>query len=196
MRSKRRLSSLGNHFTKMLTIIFFVGILTSGIILSAAMRQKAEGEMVKQAEILIQTMNSVRNYTSEQVKPQLEDELTTESEFIPETVPAYSAREVFEEFRATEGYGDFRYKEAALNPTNPVDKADDFETQLVNNFRNDDQLKEQTGYRKIDGKNLLYVSRPLKVNQESCLQCHGRPADAPRSMQTTYGTENGFGWQL
>ena len=196
MRPKRRLSSLGNHFTKMLTIIFFVGILTSGIILSAAMRQKAEGEMVQKAEILLQTMNSVRSYTSGQVKPHLEDELTTDSEFILEAVPAYSARKVFEEFRATEGYGDFLYKEATLNPTNPVDKADDYETQLVNNFRNDEQLNEQTGYRKIDGKNLLYVSRPLKVSQESCLQCHGRPADAPRSMQTTYGTENGFGWQL
>ena len=196
MRSKRRLSSLGNHFTKMLTIIFFVGILTSGIILSAAMRQKAEGEIVKQAEILLQTMNSVRSYTSEQVTPQLEDELTAASEFIPETVPAFSAREVFEEFRATEGHSDFLYKEAALNPTNPKDKADEFETQLVNSFRDDSGLEEQKGYRKIEGKKLLYVSRPLTVNKESCLQCHGKPADAPPSMQKTYGTENGFGWQL
>ena len=196
MRSKRRLSSLGNHFTKMLTIIFFVGILTSGIILSAAMRQKAEGEMVQQAEILIQTMNAVRNYTSGQVKPHLADKLAEASEFIPETVPAYSAREVFEEFRTAGGYDDLLYKEATLNPTNPDDQADDFETQLVNNFRNDDELEIQKGYRKLDGKKLLFVSRPLKVTQESCLQCHGKPADAPRSMQEIYGTENGFGWQL
>ena len=80
----------------MLTIIFFVGIITSGLILSVAMRQKAEGEVVHQAEILLQTMNAVRTYTSSQVKPDLTDELAKATEFIPTTVPAYSAREVFE----------------------------------------------------------------------------------------------------
>lgn len=196
MRSKRRLTSLGNKFTKMLTIIFFVGILSSGLILSAAMRQKAEGEIVQRAEILIQTMNAVRDYTSGQVRPHLEDDLAESSDFIPETVPAYSAREVFEGFRATDEYKDFLYKEATLNPTNPRDQADSFETEIVNQFRENSDIEELKGYRSVEGKQLLYISRPLTVSQESCLECHSRPAIAPPSMLKTYGDENGFGWKL
>ena len=196
MKSKRRFSSLGNKFTKMLTILFFVGIFASGLILSAAMRQKAEGEIVQRAEILIQTMNAVRSYTTGQVRPQLADELVEATEFIPETVPAYSAREVFEEFRAADEYQDFLYKEATLNPTNPRDQADEFETQIVNKFRDNDTLDEQTGYRDFEGKKFKYISRPLTVSQESCLQCHGNPLDAPASMRKTYGETNGYGWTL
>ncbi|MEM9808517.1 MAG: DUF3365 domain-containing protein, partial [Cyanobacteria bacterium P01_D01_bin.56] len=196
MRSKRRLTSLGNKFTKMLTVIFFVGILSSGLILSFAMRHKAEGEIVQRAEILLQTMDSVRTYTSNNIRPNLVEKLAESSQFIPETVPAYSAREIFEGFRTADGYGDFLYKEATLNPTNPRDQADDFETQLVEQFRQDQDIVELTGYRTIDGNKLLYISRPLTIKNESCLECHGRPADAPKSMIKTYGRENGFGWKL
>ncbi|MEO0430987.1 MAG: DUF3365 domain-containing protein [Cyanobacteria bacterium J06656_5] len=196
MRSKRRLSSLGNQFTKMLTIVFVVGILTSGLILSAAIRQKVEGQTVQQAEILIQTMNAVRTYTSSKVNPQLADELAESSTFIPETVPAYSAREVFEEFRSEDTYKDFLYKEATLNPTNPEDKADKFETQIINRFRENVELNKLKGYRTVDGQKRLYISRPLTVTNESCLECHGSPSAAPDSMIATYGSENGFGWKL
>lgn len=196
MRSKRRFNSLGNKFTKMLTIIFFVGIIVSGLILSAAMRQKAEGEIVQRAEILIQTMNAVRNYTSGEVRPHLSDKLAEASEFIPETVPAYSAREVFEGFRAADEYNEFLYKEATLNPTNPRDQADEFEAQVVEKFRENSEIDELKGYREVDGQKLLYISRPLKISKESCLQCHGNPAKAPASMISTYGDKNGFGWKL
>lgn len=196
MRSKRRLSSLGNQFTKMLTIIFVVGILTSGLILSAAIRQKVEGQTIQQAEILIQTMNAVRTYTSSKVNPQLADKLAESSTFIPETVPAYSAREVFEEFRSEDTYKDFLYKEATLNPTNPKDQADKFETQIINRFRENVELNKLKGYRTVDGQKRLYISRPLTVTNESCLECHGSPSAAPDSMIATYGSENGFGWKL
>lgn len=180
----------------MLTIIFVVGILTSGLILSAAIRQKVEGQTIQQAEILIQTMNAVRTYTSSKVNPQLADELAASSTFIPETVPAYSAREVFEEFRSENTYKDFLYKEATLNPTNPKDQADEFETQIINRFRENVELNRLKGYRTFDGQKRLYISRPLTVTEESCLECHGSPSAAPDSMVATYGSENGFGWKL
>lgn len=196
MVARRRLSSLGGKFTKILTAVFFIGIIVSGLILSVAMRQKAEGEIVQRAEMLIQTMNAVRSYTSSEVRPHLADDLATATDFIPETVPAYSAREVFEGFRTQDEYSDFLYKEATLNPTNPRDKADDFEQQLVNRFRDTSDLEELRGYRELAGENLFYISRPLSIDKASCLECHGRPADAPKSMIKTYGSENGYGWKL
>ena len=120
----------------------------------------------------------------------------TESEFIPETVPAYAAREVFENFRQRLEYQSFLYKEATLNPTNPRDRADEFETKIVQEFRQNPNLTEKTGYYDRDGKKLFYIARPLSINNISCLQCHGRVKDAPQSMINSYGSENGFGWKL
>ena len=187
---------LGTKFNALLVVIFFVGMIVSGIALSAAMQSKAEIEIEDRANMLIQTMNSVRNYTSDNIKPLLKESLETKENFIPETVPAYSAREVFETFRKHKIYKNFLYKEATLNPTNPRDKADEFESKLVEKFRQQTDLKEIAGYRHIKDRELFYIARPLTIKKESCLQCHSNPEQAPKSLIKTYGSENGFGWKL
>ncbi|MEM9772077.1 MAG: DUF3365 domain-containing protein, partial [Cyanobacteria bacterium P01_D01_bin.73] len=141
-------------------------------------------------------MNATRNYTSESVRPALEDELASSSHFIPETVPAYAAREVFERLRQAPGYQSFFYTEATLNPTNLRDKADSFESELIADFRKRPDLAELSGYRLRGGSRVLYIAQPLSVGRESCLRCHGRSADAPPSLVATYGPDHGFGWKL
>jgi signal transduction histidine kinase/DNA-binding response OmpR family regulator len=187
---------LGTQFTLVLTLIFLCGIILSGIALSGAMQQKAEEEISTHAEILTQTMNGVRKYTSDRIAPLLKDRLATTPTFISEVVPAFSAREVFENFRHQPEYQNFFYKEATLNPTNPKDKADRFETDLVAQFRKQPMLNKLTGYRNLAGANLFYTARPLSVKQASCLQCHSTPAVAPKSQIASFGAEHGFGWKL
>jgi signal transduction histidine kinase/DNA-binding response OmpR family regulator len=187
---------LGTQFTLVLTLIFLCGIILSGIALSGAMQQKAEDEISTHAEILTQTMNGVRKYTSDRIAPLLKDRLATTPTFISEVVPAFSAREVFENFRNQPEYQNFFYKEATLNPTNPKDKADRFEADLVAQFRKQPTLNKLTGYRNLAGANLFYTARPLSVKQASCLQCHSTPAVAPKSQIVSFGAEHGFGWQL
>ena len=123
--------TLNRQFTLFFSIVFIGGIVISGIALSNAMQQLAKVEIRARAHMMIQTMNAVRNYTSESIKPQLADQLAQSSSFIRETVPAYGAREVFEHFRASPEYSDFLYKEATLNPSNPRDQADEFETKIL-----------------------------------------------------------------
>ena len=43
---------------------------------------------------------------------------------------------------------------------------------------------------------VFYIARPLKITQQQCLRCHSTPDQAPKSQLATYGSENGFGWQL
>ncbi|MEO0406472.1 MAG: response regulator [Cyanobacteria bacterium P01_A01_bin.135] len=191
-----RTLKLGPRFTILLTIVFIAGTLLSGLVLWSAMQRKAEDEVTTKAEILTQTMNSVRNYTSDNVRPLLQDRLETDEQFIPETVPAYSAREVFERFRDRPEYSQFFYREATLNPTNPRDQADEFETTLVEQFRSEPDLTKLSGYRSNDGEQLYYIARPLAVTKASCLECHSTPAVAPKSLLTTYGDQNGFDWEL
>jgi len=187
---------LASKFTLILMLVFIGGIFISGAALSKALEHRAEKEVTSQALLLIQAMNSVRNYTSEHVNPLLVSRLETEPVFIPETVPAFSATEVFENFRKNEVYKNFFYKEATLNPTNLRDKADNFETKLVEQFRSQPETKEITGFRTVPGGEVFYIARPLAVTKESCLRCHSTPENAPKSQLATYGAEWGFGWKL
>ncbi|PSN16639.1 histidine kinase [filamentous cyanobacterium CCT1] len=187
---------LGTKFTLLLTLVFLAGVVISGLTLSAAMQRKAEGEVTAKAEMLTQTMNSVRTYTSDNIRPLLAAQLATSPEFISETVPAYAATEVFEEFRSHPDYQSFFYKEATLNPTNPRDQADDFETGLVEQFRAQPELAKLSGYRARDGENLFYIARPLAITKASCLECHSTPEAAPKSQLASFGSQGGFGWQM
>ncbi len=180
-------------FTALLLIILILGVSVSGLALSLALRQNAKRQVTDTALILMETMNSIRNYTSTQINPELKDKLATT--FLPQSVPAYSAREIFENLRQKGDYKEFFYKEATLNPTNLRDKADDFETVIVEGFKNQKKT-EQSGFRSLPGGDIFYIARPLKVTAKSCLQCHSTVDVAPPSMIERYGTAHGFGWKL
>lgn len=186
---------LGLKLNLLLGFILLTLIITTGIVLSSVLKNYAEQVIVERASMLIETMNSVRNYTSTQVNPELSSRLETEAIFLPQTVPAYSAREVFEHLRTDDEYNQFFYKEATLNPTNIRDKADNFERNIIKSFKNDAEAQKQ-GFRSIPGGELFYIARPLQITKESCLRCHSSPELAPPSLLASYGSENGFGWKL
>jgi diguanylate cyclase (GGDEF)-like protein/PAS domain S-box-containing protein len=195
MRIFARLS-LGAKFTLVLMLVFVAGMALSWIALSEALQSKAEREVVSKAQILLKAMNSVRQYTTENINTHVKPLLDQRSQFISETVPGYSARQVFEFFRRDQAYGDFRYKEATLNPTNPLNKADAFETALVERFRREPALKEQSGFHHIAGNDVFYTARPIRIGSASCMECHSVPSAAPASMLARYGSDHGFGWRM
>lgn len=187
---------LGTKFTLILSLVFLGGIVASWVILSQVLERRAEQEVSARGLVLIETMNAVRHYTSTQVNPLLAPDLATAEEFISQSVPAFSAREVFETLRSNEEYQNYLYKEATLNPTNPRDLANEFEMGLLNQFRSQPELTQLTGYTMLNGEYVFYSSSPLAVSSESCLGCHSTPEAAPASLVATYGTDGGFGWQL
>ncbi|MCB9111333.1 MAG: DUF3365 domain-containing protein [Anaerolineales bacterium] len=188
--------SLSTRFTLILSGVFLVGIALSGVIYWNTLQNRAQDEITSQGLLLIETMNAVRGYTTQHVRPLLADQLDTNPEFVSETVPAFSARTVFQNFRDQLDYSTYFYKEAALNPTNPLDKADDFEADMLSKLASGEATGEMSGYRELDGQRLFYIARPLTIGSDSCLQCHSTPDEAPASLIATYGDQGGFGWEL
>ena len=92
-------------------------------------------------------------------------------------------------------YPDYAYKEATLNPTNPRDRATDWEADVVNTFRNDPSLKTFSGERSTPNGKSLFLARPLRIANPACLECHSTPSAAPVAMIRQYGSDNGFGWK-
>ena len=189
-------TKISTKFNLFIILIFIIGISLSGATFWTVLRQRAEAEVSSKALILMETINGVRNYTQDRINPLLRERLETESKFTPEAIPSYTVREVFEYFRKNSGYESFIFKDAAPNPTNLRDLADDFETKLVKEFQDQPSLQEKNGWRDFSFGMAFYTARPLAITKQSCLECHSTPDVAPKSLLTTYGTKHGFGWKL
>jgi protein-histidine pros-kinase len=179
-------------FNLVLLGIFLLGFAIAGYVSYRALQANAREEIVQNARLMMEAALASRTYTSTQVKPLLETQL--KYAFLPQTVPAYAATEVFNEMRKT--HPDYGYKEATLNPTNPRARARDWEADLVNVFRGSQSSKELIGERDTPTGRTLYLARPIDVSSASCLVCHSSVEVAPKTMVDLYGSANGFGWKF
>lgn len=188
--------TLAKKLTLLLLVIFIGGISFSGVALASILNYKAQNEITSRASLLLQTLSSVRSYTSTEVSPALRARIKKE-EFLPQSIPSYSSGQVFENLKKEDSYySDFAYKPAMLDPTNLRDKADGFEAELVQRFRQDKNLKELSGFRSLGNQDLFYIAKPISISDPSCLKCHSTPDVAPKEMIKQYGTKNGFNWKL
>lgn len=178
-------------FNIVLALVFAAGITVSAYVSHALLQENAKQEVLRNAGLMMEAALSIRGYTVSQVKPHLESQLA--ETFLPQTVPAFAATETFNSLRKK--YPDFVYKEATLNPTNPRDRAVEWESDVVGYFRNDANMKEFTGERDTPTGRMLYIARPITIRDPACLACHSVPAAAPASMIKLYGQDNGFGWK-
>jgi HAMP domain-containing protein len=178
-------------FNLVFILLFLVGIGASGYISWQLLQKNAREEVAENARLMMSVALAVRAYTSQQIKPLLKTQMIYS--FLPQSVPAFSATEVLNELRKK--YPDYGYKEALLNPTNPRDRAVEWEADIVNQFRNG-QMKEQYGVRDTPAGSTLFFARPLTITDGACLECHSTVEAAPKPMVDVYGPANGFGWKF
>lgn len=179
-------------FSLIFVVVFGFGLAAAGYLAYSLLQRNARLQVEDRAKIMMETALAMRRYTTTQVKPVLAKSVTAEKVFHPESVPAFAATEMFNYLH--EKYSDYFYKEAALNPTNPRDRAADWEADIINNFRNDAKLELFSGERMTPAGKSLYLARPLRA-AASCLECHSTPAAAPAEMVALYGPANGFDWK-
>ncbi|MDQ2774128.1 MAG: DUF3365 domain-containing protein [Acidobacteriota bacterium] len=179
-------------FNLIFLIVFGLGMIPTGLLSYRFLRAEARDQVIEQARLMMQTTTSTRRYTQTQIKPLLETRTELRRNFLPQTVPAYAATEIFNNLH--QAYPDYSYKEATLNPTNLRDRAVDWETDVVNTFRNHPDRKEFVGERMTPAGLSLFFARPIRIQNPACLECHSTPSRAPASMIRQYGPNNGFGW--
>jgi protein-histidine pros-kinase len=131
-----------------------------------------------------------RAYTADEIDPLLVGHM--QDGFPPQSIPFYAATQTFASLRKL--HPDFTYKEATLNPTNPRDRATDWEADIIEQFRNHPGAQQIEGERATPVGRSLYLARPIRARPE-CLSCHGLASAAPAALITRYGRDNGFGWQ-
>ncbi|HTP28556.1 MAG TPA: DUF3365 domain-containing protein [Anaeromyxobacteraceae bacterium] len=203
------------RFSLVFVAVFAIGFGVAASLFHGLLQRNAREQVLYNAQLMMETALAVRSYTLDQVKPavagdpdgqsaqgrQPGDEVFRElcakrglagkRVFRPQTVPAFAATELFAQLR--KNYPDYMCKEAAPNPTNPRDRALEWEEDIIRAFRNHPEMRTVDGERDTPVGRSLFLARPLRAPKD-CLECHSTPGNAPPEMLSAYGTANGFGW--
>lgn len=180
-------------FNLLLLLLFAASMSSTYFIARELLEANARLSVQENARIMMRSALAVRTYTSTQIEPLLDGQ--NHYKFLPQTVPSYAATEYFNSLASSAELRDYAYKEATLNPTNPRDRAGEWEIDVVNRFRQHPDLKELVGERDGAFGRTLYLAQPLQIKDTTCLVCHSTVSAAPQTMIDMYGTANGFGWK-
>lgn len=179
-------------FNLVFLLVFAVGLGAAGYIARSMLQKGAHDEVLGHARLMMESAVAVSGYTANQIKPLLENQM--KYGFLPQSVPAYSSFEVINALRAK--HPDYSYKPAMLNPTNPRDRAQDWEEDIISQFAKSPTLTEYVGQRSTSSGQAMYIARPIRLSNPLCLQCHSTVDAAPPTMIEKYGPANGFGWKM
>lgn len=179
-------------FNLVMLAAFLVGLALAASLSYAIVQQNAREEVLQQARIMIDAASAVRGYTDKEVGPLLAAQNSVR--FLPQTIPFFAAQTVLRGLPAR--YHDYAYKEAALNPTNPADRATDWQADIIDAFQRNPGERDLVVERNTAEGPTLNLARPVRVDNKSCLSCHSTPQVAPPSLIDLYGTAHGFGWKL
>jgi methyl-accepting chemotaxis protein len=178
-------------FNLVLLVVFIVGLGATGYVSYELLHRNAQDEVLRNAGVMMEAALSARAYTSTKVRAALPYDA---EKFPQEGIPAFAATEIMTLLRKK--YPDYAYKEAALNPTSPRNRAVEWETDIINAYRTDPARGEISGVRETPTGRSLYLARPFQIKDQNCLACHTTPEMAPPAMVKIYGPQNGFGWKL
>jgi protein-histidine pros-kinase len=189
---KRRRPRVGLRakFNLLVLVISAVGVALFTLAANSLVNSVAREEVLQSSRIMMESAAGARKYTSEQIAPILKPMIG--EKFFPQSVSAYAAKRNFDVIHAK--FPSYVYREAALNPSNPEDRASDWEADIINDFRAHPDKTEISAERMTPTGPMLELARPL-VNKPACLECHNTAATAPASMIALYGGDNGFGWK-
>ena len=179
-------------FNLVLLAAFVVGLALAATLSYRIVRQNAQNEVEHEAAIMITTASAIRDYTAKEIKPLLVEQLKVR--FLPHVVSAWAAQTNLRALSAQ--FPNYAYKEAALNPTNLNDRAQDWEADIIRNFREDASNTEMVVERDTPLGPTLNLARPVTITDQACLLCHDTSSAAPASLTQTYGSANGFGWKV
>ncbi len=179
-------------FNLSILVAFLIGFGIAAAVLHSVFIDSARDQVLQNARIMMTAANAIRKYTADDLGPLLPMEHN--GKFVAETVPAFAAQTNFKDVAAA--FPGYTYYEPALDPTNPADRAQDWEADIIHGFINNPKLTEVVTQRNTPLGETLNLARPVTITDPACLACHTTASAAPAVLIQTYGSANGFGWKL
>ncbi|MGH7070582.1 MAG: c-type heme family protein [Acetobacteraceae bacterium] len=183
---------LRGKFNLAIIAAFVIGYAGAGFALQQLFIANAREQVLQNARIMMSAANAIMSYTNAQVVPLIGFE--SKGKFLAASIPFFAAQTTFREVQKK--FPDYTFRQPALNPTNPNDRATGWEADFIHTFANQPKLLELAAERITPTGHSLSLARPIRIDDPGCLTCHSSPEVAPASLVATYGRDNGFGWKL
>jgi protein-histidine pros-kinase len=172
-----------------LALTFLLVFCTSSAMLYRSLMDGAVAEVKRESTLRMEMALAVRRYTIEEVRPLLQSSGHT---YRPPAVPAHAA--IRSMALLEQDHPEYRYREVALNPINPANRATDWQVTLIGDFRSDPTKTELTRFTDGPAGQVMHVARVVRPTAD-CMACHGPASGMPSDLLQRYGTQ-GAGWQL
>jgi methyl-accepting chemotaxis protein len=184
-------NTIAKRFSLILFLIFIITLPLITGVMYYFFRENAIREVADKALLTMQSMESLRKYVGKELRPTINRELP--NKFLLEGMSGfYVLRKV--SYNLQEVQPNYIYKQASSNPLAIENRADYYEEWFLNQFRANEKLKELTGLRTDKSIPLYYIAKPVRVDRDECMKCHGDPSTAPQDQVAKYGTTSGYSY--
>ncbi len=151
-------------------------------------RELALKDARQEAIFILDTMNAIRDYVSEVQRPLIDElkekKMLVHDFFDPRLLSStYITREIYNIQRAKKNIN-YDYKLIAYNPLNPAHEGNDFEHDILDDFK-EGKYQEYSKIIEENDKRYFFVGLPIRNSHPSCVQCHTSNS-APKRMLEQY----------
>jgi class 3 adenylate cyclase len=171
-------------------ITFVLGLVIPGILGYQLLQHGAERETHAKALTSLELLSAVQHYTEEESGTQSlsgKDSAAHPGTFV--------TQQVMQRYDTGHHEEAFRYRQVALNPTDPRNQADEYESRLIHGFEANPQTAQAEEEIRLKGQGYHILAVPIVASQDRCLRCHGSPKGAPAWRLKEFGKTAGFGWK-
>ena len=107
---------LRTKFNLVMITAFLIGLAAATFLAREITTEEAKRQMLNEANLIMRSGTAIRGYTQKEIRPLISDQMAVR--FLPHSVPSWSAQTVLRQVQ--KDFPDYSYKEAALNPDQPV----------------------------------------------------------------------------
>ncbi|MDA8168837.1 MAG: DUF3365 domain-containing protein [Nitrospiraceae bacterium] len=151
-------------------------------------------EAYQKTELVLGHIEATMEYVRDELRPQMYHVLQKDA-FVREAMStSFVNKGIMDRFVRI--FPDYIYRRVALDPMNPKNRTDGFETALLGKFSaaGSNTPCKWKGIIKKDGRKYFAYFRGVRMERQ-CEPCHGDPAHAPASLLLHYGRKNGHYWK-
>lgn len=182
-------------FVIIISVLSLLATLAIGYTSYMLSRQNALSDAKSKGEMLFNYMDATGAFFGRYQKPLIDELVTDKDRFIPELMSRFVAQRMTYDLFA-ESLKGYQFKQATLDPLWPDNKADANEVEIIQYFSSNPTVKDKDGIIEKGGEKFFYAAKPVTIDKDFCLTCHGDPAMAPKDQQDIYGTDHGYNWKL
>ncbi|MBI4804545.1 MAG: DUF3365 domain-containing protein [Desulfovibrio sp.] len=176
-------------YVRLLAVLLGIGLLFA-VSLNHYLRVLLETEVADKAHMIFSNLQAMQTYVRETLRPTMYEILPHDGFVMEAMSTSYVTRKVMSDLNTAKDK--FTYRRVALDSRNPEYGANEMERSLIAHFKDNPEQRETQKYYRVGNEEYYITARPV-VFDESCLACHGNPADAPKVLLLRYGETRGFG---